>query len=365
MSLYDLLGVKRDAGTAEIKRAYRKLARKFHPDINPGDKRAEARFRQISEAYETLVDPQRRGSYDTYGTTEPSPTRASYGFAGFDFETDGERFDYNVSAFGDLFADVFNRSREPRPGVGPQRGDDLELALTVSFDEAFRGTQQKVTVTRREYCANCRGRGMLHEGNRRCAHCHGTGQVRSTRGHMVFSKNCSHCAGTGELRQQPCAVCGGDGLTSRAELLTVTIPAGVADGSRVRVPGKGNAGRMGGPTGDLYLTTKVTPHPLFARQGDDLMIVVPISVSEAALGARITVPTIDGSATLRIPPGTQTGQRFRLRDRGVPSLRSGRRGDQIVETRMVLPRVMDERSKELLREFGRLNPENPRKGLGV
>ena len=209
----------------------------------------------------------------------------------------------------------------------------------------------------------CAGRGRLNVAESRCGHCHGSGVVRSARGHMVFSKPCPYCGGSGAIRQARCPACGGQQVEMRTESLTLSLPAGLADGARIRVPGKGHVGRNGGEAGDLYVTVHVQPHRLFARQGDDLFIVVPIAVHEAALGAKIEVPSIDGPARLRLPPGTQSGQRFRIRERGAPSPRSGTRGDLVVEVRLMLPKLLDERSKELLREFGRINAENVRKDL--
>jgi molecular chaperone DnaJ len=220
-----------------------------------------------------------------------------------------------------------------------------------------------VTLTRQETCRSCAGSGYHRTVESRCVSCEGSGAVRSVRGHMVFSKNCPHCAGSGRLRELVCATCQGQGVETRSETLSVQIPAGVADGARVRVPAKGHAGIRGGMPGDLYIDVAVQPHPLFVREGDDLHYVVPIAIHEAALGARIDIPTPDGPARLRVPPGTQSGQRFRLRERGVPSPRGGVRGDLVVEVRLMLPKVLDERSKGLLREFGRINGESVRDDL--
>ena len=207
------------------------------------------------------------------------------------------------------------------------------------------------------------GVGRLHVSETRCPHCHGTGIVKSARGHMVFSKPCALCGGSGRQRQARCPTCGGQQIEMRTESLTISVPPGLADGARIRVPGKGHVGRNGGENGDLYITVHVQPHPLFQRDGDDLHLIVPVAIHEAALGAKIDVPSIDGPARLRVPPGTQSGQRFRVRERGVPSPRDGRRGDLVVEVRLVLPRLLDERSKELLREFGRINSGDVREAL--
>jgi len=351
MDLYIVLGVGHGASQAEIKRAYRRLARRYHPDINPGDQAAEVRFRQILEAYETLMDPARRSRYDSgHLAGEPAGTSAG-GFEGFDFSTRG--VDYSAT-FGDLFADVI-AARARRPAA-PQRGSDLHVELQVSFAEALTGCQRAVTVTRRDHCRACAGAGRTRVAGGVCGLCHGTGAVRSVRGHMVFSRSCGTCGGTGRLYPRPCDACGGSGQETRTETVSSRVPAGVADGDRLRVPEKGSVGAGVGPPGDLYITVRVEPDPMFRRSGDDLETIVPVAVHEAALGARVQVPTPDGSARLRVPPGTQSGQRFRLRGRGAPSTRNGQRGDLIAEVRIMLPDVLDERSKDLLREFGRINP---------
>ena len=358
MDLYVVLGLDREATPADIKRAYRRLARRFHPDINPGDREAAAHFRQILDAYETLSDPDRRRRYDSGQIGGPEDASA-FGFAGFDFSMSSGV--HRATTFGDLFQDVFSRRADRQSE--PERGADLHLRASLSFDEAWRGTEWPVTLTRHEPCRSCAGSGYHSTVESRCISCEGSGSVRSVRGHMVFAKNCPHCAGTGRLRQLPCETCQGQGVETRSETLTVKIPAGVPDGARVRVPGNGHAGVRGGAPGDLYVDVQVLPHPLFRREGDDLHYVVPIAIHEAALGARIEIPAPDGTARLRVPPGTQSGQRFRLRERGMPAQRGGRRGDLVVEVRLVLPPVLDERSKDLLREFGRINGESVREEL--
>ena len=350
MDLYVVLGLPHGASEADIKRAYRRLARRYHPDINPGDRVAEARFRQILHAYETLIDPQRRSRYDAGHGFEHADDRRKSGFEGFDFSSRG--VDYSAT-FGDLFAEVLSE-RGTRPAE-QERGADLHQDVALAFDEALAGVQRVVTVTRRENCRACAGAGVTRVSSGACHLCQGSGAVRTVRGHMVFSRSCSACAGTGQQRPRPCEACAGAGQETRAETVTVRIPAGVSDGDRIRISGKGNAGLRGGPTGDLFITVHVAPHATLRREGDDLHAIVPIAIHEAALGARIDIPTPDGSARLRVPPGTQSGQRFRLRERGAPSTRDGRRGDLVVEVRLMLPRVLDERSKELLREFGRIN----------
>ena len=362
MDFYILLGLERAATLDDIKRAYKRLARKYHPDINPGDRLAASQFHQIAEAYETLSDPDRRKRYDTTGSLTPAAEPGSFGFEGFDFSVSVGGS--SASTFGDLFADVLKERARQADERAPERGPDLHHSITLSFEDAMRGGRRAITVTRQEHCQECGGTGRLETPERRCLQCHGAGLVKSARGHMVFSKPCAHCRGTGRQVDTRCPSCGGQQTEMRSEPLTVNVPAGLGDGARIRVPGKGHAGPRGAEAGDLHITVHVEPHSLFRREGDDLHIVVPVAVHEAALGAKIEVTSLEGRARLRVPPGTQSGQRFRLRERGVPSARDARRGDLVVEVRLVLPRILDERSKELLREFGRINNEDVRRELG-
>jgi len=361
MDFYIILGVERSASLGDIKRAYKRLARKYHPDINPGDRTAEVQFRQISEAYETLSDPDRRGRYDSVGYLSATEEGSTFGFEGFDFSNRASGS--GASTFGDLFAEILHQRGGAPVGGAPERGTDLHQSVSLTFEEAFSGGQRAVTVTRQEHCRSCRGRGRLQVAESRCLHCQGSGTVKSARGHMVFSKPCASCGGSGRQRLTRCPACGGGQVEVRTEPLTIATPPGLADGTRIRVPGKGNVGRNGGDHGDLYMTVHVEPHPLFRREGDDLHIVVPVAIHEAALGTKFEVPSLDGPARVRVPPGTQSGQRFRLRERGVPSARHGRRGDLVVEVRLVLPPLLDERSKDLLREFGRINHHDVRREL--
>ncbi|MGE0593444.1 MAG: DnaJ C-terminal domain-containing protein [Vicinamibacterales bacterium] len=358
MDFYIVLGLQQGASEADIRRAYRRLARRFHPDINPGDREAEARFRQIVEAYETLVDPARRGRYDAgVGTSPPGATRPATGFEGFDFSPGGPG---QPATFGDLFADLLVERLTPPVSAG--RGADLHHRVTVSFEEALRGVEAVVRLTRRVSCRVCSGRGHAASAASGCPGCGAQGTVRAARGHMIFSRTCPDCGGTGRVRPQPCRACGGMGVEARADVVHVPLPPGVSTGEQVRFGGLGDAGCNGAAPGDLYLTVDVRPHPMYRREGDDLHRTVAVAIHEAALGARIPLDTPDGQVRLRIPPGTQSGQRFRLRGRGAPSTRGERRGDLVVEARVVMPRVLDERSKELLREFGRINDEDVRGG---
>lgn len=366
---YQALGVKRGASAEEIRRAYRRLARRYHPDLNPGDKRAEETFKQIQEAYDVLSDSKKRKMYDQYGFysdqfrpgAEPGPAPGGFGFdfGGFDFaDLEGIR---RGGGFRDIFGDFFSRftgGAAGEPSSEPQRGDDLEYQVTIGFWDSIRGAVRKLTISRLVSCSRCRGTGAAG-GPTTCPACQGRGTVAQQAGRMRFNLTCTQCHGSGRTRIL-CRHCRGEGRVSQTEGLDVRIPAGVVTGSRVRVPGKGNAGVNGGAAGDLYIVTLVRPHGFFERRGHDIYTIVPITVNEAALGARIQVPTIDGRALLRIPPGTQSGQRFRLREKGAPSVRTGRRGDQYVEARIVLPRVLDERQKQILQDFSKLSRDDPR-----
>jgi molecular chaperone DnaJ len=360
MDYYIVLGLRPGASEGDIKRAYRRLARKYHPDINPGDRMAEALFRRIVEAYETLIDPNQRLAYDRGGRA-PGEDSAALSFEGFDFSVVNDPRE--AATFSELFADVFQRSAG-LDDTRPVHGADIHVSVKVSFEEALRGAERTLTVTRHETCAVCDGSGSLRTAEGQCLQCHGTGSIRWTRGHMVFSRACTACAGSGRQRRQRCGGCAGQGVSARTEAVTMRVPAGATPGARIRLNGRGHAGRFGGAHGDLVVEIEVAPHPLFQRHDEDVFFVVPIAVHEATLGAKIDVPTPGGPARLRIPPGTQTGQRFRLRGRGVPG-RDGRLGDLVVEAKVVVPILRDERSKELMREFAQLNAESVRRELGV
>lgn len=379
---YRVLGVKRDAKPDEIKKAYRKLARKYHPDVNPGDKSAEERFKLITEAHDILSDEKKRKVYDRFGQYSdnladaaargagPGAGRtAGFDFEGFDFSsTAGGGSGGGGSSFRDIFADLFGggskQEREP-PRPQPVRGADIEMPLALSFEEAINGLTTNLTVNRSEQCSRCNGAGDTGGPVVVCSTCKGTGQVPRSGGRLRFSQECPDCAGSGR-RRQPCAVCNGRGTVPKTETVKARIPAGVDTGSRVRVPGKGEGGRLGAPPGDLFIITNVGRHRYFTRKGDNIYVTVPLTVPEAALGAKIEVPTVAGKAQLRIPPGTQSGQKFRLRERGAPSLRNSHaRGDQFVEVQVALPSVISEETKELLRKYAQMNPENPRVAMGL
>jgi molecular chaperone DnaJ len=393
---YGILGVKKTATADDIRKAFRKLARKHHPDVNPGDKKSEERFKEISEANDILSDEKKRRVYDALGyytdqidpATAEAAARGGYSggfpgagstgsssrqpggqgvpidFGGFDFSdyASGRAGEAGAGASGsswggfrDIFSSVFNQGNKQQ---GPQAGTDLEYQGTVDFWTAIRGGVARIQVTRQEVCPTCKGKPSGGGGT--CPECQGTGQVTQMGGRMKFKISCPRCGGSGKLDNE-CATCDGEGTVSRTEVVEVRIKPGTRDGQRIRLAGKGNAGINGGTAGDLYLIIKIDNHPVFIRSGDDIQITIPVTVPEAALGAKIEVPTIDGRAQLKIPPGTQSGQKLRMRGKGVPSAtHEGARGDQIVTVEMVVPQLRDERSKEILREFAKLNPEDPR-----
>jgi len=379
---YATLGVSRSAKPEEIRKAYRRLARKYHPDVNPGNKAAEEKFKQLSEAYEILGDEKKRQVYDQYGFYSDNippggpPPGASTGagapgvdFSGFDFsnfnnvDTETEKRGGFGGGFRDIFSQLFSRAgKREEEEEGPQKGSDIEHQMHLGFWDAIRGTQVRITIGRQETCPTCNGTGSAGGAPITCPACGGTGKTTRQAGTMRFTVTCPECGGSGRQRRS-CPTCGGSGFVRKPESFEVRIPPGVDTGSRVRVPGKGNAGVQGGPPGDLYIVTEVEPHPIFERKGDNIYVKVPVTVSEAALGAKVEVPTLVGPSTIKIPPGTQSGQKLRLRGKGAPSLRGDARGDQFVEVQVVVPRVGDERTKEILRELARLNPEDPRQEL--
>jgi molecular chaperone DnaJ len=360
---YELLGVPRKAAQKDIRQAYRKLARKYHPDLNPGDKSAEEKFKQVQEAYDVLSDSKKRQAYDQFGFdaerrggAPPDEGEVPIDFSGFDFGGTGG------TSFRDLFSQFFRGGGPAGHGPMQEPGADLEYQITIGFWEAVRGTVKKLTITHLESCSTCGGSGTAG-APQVCTVCGGAGQITQTSGKMRFKVACTRCGGSGRVGI-PCRTCGGEGRVRRNETIDVRIPAGMQTGSRVRVPGRGNAGTHGAPPGDLYIITQVEPHPYFDRRGDDLYTVVPITVTEAALGAKIEVPTLDGRAQLRVPPGTSSGQKLRLREKGVPSARAGgERGDLYVQLQVVVPKPVDERVRNLLKELQKLEPEDPRKDL--
>ncbi len=358
---YKILGVSRNATQEEIKRAYRKLARKYHPDLNPGDKEAEEKFKEIQEAYEVLSDPKKRAEYDRFGTVGGMGTQQQDfsfdfgGFEGFDFSEFGE------SSFSDIFSEIFGFGRKMEEG--PERGEDLTYTITIPFEEAVNGTVLTLQIKRKTRCSYCNGTGYEPgTGPRVCPNCGGRGRKTMHKGYMRFTVTCPVCHGTGQLPGTTCRYCGGEGRVDTTERIKVRVPPGVRDGGRLRIAGKGNAGIKGGPPGDLYIIINVLPHRFFRREGDDIYITVPITVTEAALGARIEVPTIDGTAVVKVPPGTQSGQKLRLRGKGVKRP-DGSRGDMYVEVKIVPPDITDARVRDLLKKLQEIDRTNPREKL--
>jgi molecular chaperone DnaJ len=399
---YEILGVKKSASAEDIRKAFRKLARKYHPDVNPGDKSAEEKFKALSEANEVLSDPKKRKIYDQVGfysdNIDPATAEAyaragqsgggfpggfpggspgsgqggqgvHFDFDGFDFSDlmnnagRGQRTSGGGGSFRDIFGSIFGGGRgTAQADEAPAPGTDLEYQVNVPFWTAIRGGVMRLNITRQDVCSQCHGEGTL-EAPGKCPECNGTGQITQTGGRMKFNVQCPRCHGTGK-NLTTCPTCHGEGTVTHTEPLEVRIKPGTRDGQRIRVPGKGNAGAHGGAPGDLYAIIRTGDHPVFHRDGDDISLTVPVSATEAALGAKIEVPTIDGRALLKIPPGTQSGQKLRLREKGVPSAtREGARGDEIVEITVHVPMPRDERTKELLRELAKLNPEDPRAEL--
>jgi molecular chaperone DnaJ len=382
---YDTLGISRSADAEEIRKAYRRLARKHHPDLNPGDKAAEDRFKKVQEAYDVLSDDNKRKIYDQYGfysdnipPNGPGGAGAAGGpnFGGFDFSeflrqqqagaaggAGAHAEESEGFGFRDIFSQLFNRGNS-RQSAAPQaeRGADLEYGLSVDFWQSIRGTQVKLNISRQETCETCHGTGSAGSSVAVCPECDGTGNVTQMAGAMKFNLTCPRCGGSGRLKNA-CPTCRGEGVITRPDTVEVRIPQGVTSGARLRVAGKGNAGVAGGPAGDLYITVRVEEHPFFKRQGDNIEVQVPLTVTEAGLGAKIEVPTIDGRALLKIPQGTQNGQKFRLREKGVYNARKSARGDEIVEVVLRAPDVHDERTRELLRELAQVQTGDVRSDM--
>lgn len=340
---YEVLGVSRDSSSDVIKKSYRKLAMKYHPDRNPDDVEAEACFKEAAEAYEVLSDAKKRQIYDTYGHEGLKNT----GYSGPGSSED--IFSHMGDIFGDLFGFGGRRQRDPN---GPVQGDDLRYDLEISFMDAVHGVEKEVEITKRETCWTCEGSGSRpgHKAQT-CPSCRGRGQVIRSQGFFQVSSTCPQCHGQGQIIVEPCADCNGAGLINRSKKVNLKIPAGVDNGSRMRLSGEGEGGRRGGRSGDLYVIIHVQPHEFFQRDGQTIYLQYPLSMVRAAIGCEIEVPTIDGSAILKIPQGTQSGHRFTLRGEGVAGLRGRGRGDMIVEVLVQTPTKLTKRQKELLCEF--------------
>jgi molecular chaperone DnaJ len=342
---YEILGVSRNADDSEIKKAYRQLALQFHPDRNPGDGTAEEKFKEASEAYEVLRDPEKRDLYDRFGHEGLRRT----GFSGF------SGFEDIFTSFGDIFEDFFGFGGGRRRAAGTRRGQDFRYDLTISFIDAAMGKQMEIEIERLETCGACKGTGA-QPGTKKenCPACHGTGQVTHSQGFFTLRTTCSRCRGQGFFIPKPCTDCRGSGKVKKPRKIPLKIPAGVDSGSRLKVTGEGGEGERGGRRGDLYVILHVESHPFFERHEDDILCQIPISFIQAALGEEIEVPTLNGAKKVTIPPGTQSGQVFTLRGQGIAHLHGFGRGDQHVQINVKVPTNMNKRQKELLKEFATL-----------
>jgi molecular chaperone DnaJ len=354
---YEVLGVSRSATGEELKRAYRKLALQFHPDRNPNDPQAEARFKEINEAYEVLSDQSKRQRYDTFG-------HSAQGTPGFDFGGAG------FGGINDIFDMFFGAAAAGRGRTGPRRGADLRLDLRLTFEEAVFGVERELTIPRAEACQACGGSGAeAGTSPQTCPQCRGSGQVRratqSIFGQIVNVASCPRCNGEGKVIERPCKTCGGSGHRPGEKKVRVNIPAGVDSGSQIRLTGEGEIGPRGGAPGDLYIVLQVKPHPVLKRNGTDVVYELPLSVAQAALGDTVEIPTVDGPEKIEIAPGTQYGKTIRISGRGVPHVRSGRRGDQLVYVRVVIPTSLTEEQRQALRQLGGISgkPQHIEKGF--
>ena len=356
---YELLGVEKTATAQEIKKAYRKLAMKYHPDRNPGDKEAEEKFKEINEAYEVLSDEEKRKRYDQFG---PDGVNGQGGFGGQGgFSGFGQGDFGGFGGFEDIFGDIFGGGFGGFGGSGsrrrgPVRGADIRQRVRVTFEEAAKGVKKEIKVTRNEECSECNGTGAKPGTSKKtCPNCNGTGTVRSVQrtpfGNIASTKTCPNCNGIGEIIDTPCSKCKGTGSVRKTKTIEVDIPAGIDDGQMIKLSGQGEFGEPGAPKGDLYIIVEVTPHEIFKRDGYDIYIDMPITFVQAALGDEIEVPTLDGKVKYTIPEGTQTGTVFRLRDRGIKRIRGNSKGDQYVKVNIEVPKKLSEKQKELLREF--------------
>ena len=356
---YEVLGLSKGASDDEIKKAYRKLAKENHPDLHPGDKACEERFKEIGEAYEVLSDPDKKARYDQYGHAAFDPNSGFGGGFGGGFGDFGDLGDI----LGSIFGGGFGFGGGTRSRTAPQKGENLRVRLAITFEEAAFGCSKEITVPRIEDCADCGGTGCKPgTTTETCPDCGGAGEVRVQQrtmlGVMATTSPCRRCGGTGKLVKDPCTACGGKGKVKRQRTISVNIPAGIDDGQTISLRSQGHAGLNGGPNGDLLLTVSVKAHPLFERDGSSVLLEMPISFVQAALGAEVEVPTLDGKVKLTIPEGTQTGAIFRLRGKGIPYLNGSSRGDQFVTVNIETPKNLNKEQKELLRQFGQATGGN-------
>ncbi len=363
---YKVLNVSRNATLTEIKKSYRKLARKFHPDLNPGDKSAEKKFKEITEAYEVLKDPKKKKQYDTFGSTGPNfnSNRKRSDFNGFDFNTTGS------SSFGDVFETIFGSfNNGPQKTASrtrkPQRGEDLHYSMNISFIDSVKGIEVPIQIFRKEICSDCNGKRIDKNSKiSKCSVCSGTGKVERQTGFMRFASPCSNCGGTGYTPGEKCKKCNGEGRIGKNSKLKVKIPAGVENNSKIRIAGKGNAGISGGKYGDLIITISVSPHRYFRRHGYNLEIELPLTFTEAALGTKIEIPTIEGKTLLKIPPSTNSGQKLRLKNRGIPNPKTKLKGDLYILIKIISPPIKDIEVRKMLKNIETKSSYNPREKLG-
>lgn len=362
---YEVLGVPKRAPDAEIKKAFRKLARKYHPDVNPGDKASEQKFKELNEAYEVLSDSKKRKQYDEFGHAAfdagfGQGAGPQGGFSGFGREGDAEFF--GGRGFEDIFGNIFgDRTARAR---GPQKGEDVTYSVDVNLEDAIFGTTMQVDLQREVACTTCGGSGARPGTSRQtCAVCKGTGSIEQGRGFLHIPQVCPTCQGEGSIIASPCPACGGRGRNHRSERINVKIPAGVDNGSKVRMPGMGAPGPQGGPAGDVYIITRVRPHHYFERKGDNLYSEAKVTIKEAALGEKIEIPTVDGMVSMTLPAGVQSGQQLKLKGKGVPHFGGGGVGDHYVTIQVATPGNLSDRGKDLLRELERLHPAEPRKDI--
>ncbi len=355
--LYEVLGLGNSASDEEIKKAYRKLAKKYHPDLNPGDKTAEQKMKEVNAAYEVLSDKEKKDRYDRFGHAGIDPSyNAAGGYGGYGAPGGGfEDFDLG-DLFGNIFGGAFGGQSQSQRRSGPQRGENIRMSMTLTFEEAAFGCEKSVNVNRTESCSECGGSGAKKGTSAEtCQTCHGTGQVRTQQrtpfGVFASSGPCQACHGTGKIIKEPCEKCKGNGKVRRSRTIKVKIPAGIDNGQTVSLRGEGNEGTLGGPAGDLYVTVSVLEHKLFKRDGQDVLLEMPVSFVQAALGATLTVPTVDGKVQYNMPEGTQTGTIFRLKGSGIPNVNGRGRGDQYVKVSIEIPRNLSKEQKDILSSF--------------
>ena len=347
--LYGVLGLSKGAPADEIKKAYRKLAREHHPDRNPGDAAAEERFKEIQTAYDVLSDPKKRKAYDDFGSADG---RRGFDPAGGGFNYEG---DFNVGDLGDLFGGIFGRGQGSRQRPGPERGTDLEVPVNLSFEDSLQGIEIKIPVEVETACSDCGGTGAKPGTSPKvCPVCRGRGVTSESQGLFALSQPCTRCRGNGTVIEDPCPRCHGSGRERRTRRLSVKIPAGVKDGTRIRLKGKGEAGSSGGPAGDLFVVTRVAGSPIYKRRGADLEVEVPVSLADAALGTEVEVPTPEGAVSLKIPAGSEHGKLLRIKGRGAPKLKGGK-GDVLARLKLEVPKKLNKKQRELLEELRKVS----------